>query len=160
MIWFSLTFTQIYYNLVTHSFENHLVIGLDTKQKYILLRTIINNCRMIKEVLIFLFQVPVQPIEPPSLDTQYSTIHKVFVFVFAQGYFLLKITMYLCLYLDTRYSIIPRVLCSSFSKVLTDHQIITIIMNTIPQHALPQSPSRRKNQNRSMARSVPGTLDR
>ena len=22
------------------------------------------------------FQVPVQPIEPPSLDTQYSTIHK------------------------------------------------------------------------------------
>ena len=45
---------------------------------------------MIKEVLILLFQVPVQPIEPPSLDTQYSTIHKVFVFVFVQGYFFYK----------------------------------------------------------------------
>ena len=49
---------------------------------------------MIKEVLIFLFQVPVQPIEPPSLDTQYSTIHKVFVFVFVQGYLFKKQNVY------------------------------------------------------------------
>ena len=112
--------------------------------------------------------MPVQPIEPASLDTQYSTIHKVIT----------NDQLYTTIHKLTRNTHADGI---SYKDDVGDNEDDDYAKDDddyakdddddddkdddddfplLMQHTLPQSPSRRKTQNRSMARSVPGTLDR